>query len=250
MASEITTVPAATIRRLAEEFGREARIGSTIVIDGVELPYRPVAVNVYRGAGAHKHGVSAALCTQLLNMVVGSFYVPGGHRGLNLVGPNWEWKPTASDGLIVTSGVQAHADYYTYKVKPPETVDLRDLYPISTNRAPMCLASSLDPEKYKLPYKPEVLLVCRRNLFMGGCDYELTAKMLKNYKFIAAFCTHLDEMTDFADLVLPETMYLEKLHITPNALTWSHTGQTGYFYWGVRQPVVPPVGEAREWMDV
>ena len=39
--NEITTVPAA-IRRLAEEVAREARIGSTIVVDGVELPYRPV----------------------------------------------------------------------------------------------------------------------------------------------------------------------------------------------------------------
>ena len=250
MASEITTVPAATIRRLAEEFGTAARIGSTIVIDGVELPYRPAAANVYRGAGAHKHGVGAALSTQILNMIVGSFYVPGGHRGLNIVGPNWQWKPSEYEGLIVTSGVQAHADYYTYKVKPPETLALQDLYPISTNRAPACLASSLEPEKYKLPYKPEILITARRNMFMGGCDYEMTANMLRNYKFIAVFCTHLDEMAEFADLVLPESIYLEKLHVMPNRLTWSHTAQTGFFYYGVRQPVVPPVGEARDWCDV
>jgi molybdopterin-containing oxidoreductase family molybdopterin binding subunit len=85
---------------------------------------------------------------------------------------------------------------------------------------------------------------------MGGCDYEMTAKMLKKYKFIAAACTHLDEMSEFADLVLPETIYLEKLHVMPNRLTWSLTVQTGHFYWGVRQPVVPPVGEARSWEDV
>src|SRR3990172_19116 len=34
LASQVTTVPAKTIRRLAKEFGEAARVGSTIVIDG------------------------------------------------------------------------------------------------------------------------------------------------------------------------------------------------------------------------
>ena len=37
---KITTVPAANIRRLAREFAQEARIGSTIVVDGVTLELR------------------------------------------------------------------------------------------------------------------------------------------------------------------------------------------------------------------
>jgi molybdopterin-containing oxidoreductase family molybdopterin binding subunit len=44
-AEEISTVPAGTIRRIATEFGQAAKIGSTVVIDGVELPYRPVAAS-------------------------------------------------------------------------------------------------------------------------------------------------------------------------------------------------------------
>ena len=44
----ITGVPAATIRRLAREFGEGARVGSTIVLDGVRLPYRPVAAIYFR----------------------------------------------------------------------------------------------------------------------------------------------------------------------------------------------------------
>ncbi len=250
MAAEITTVPAADIRRLAEEFGRAARIGSTIVVEGMELPYRPVAVNIYRGAGAHKHGVAAALGVQLLNLVVGAFYVPGGHRGMNIVGPGWEWAPGNHEGLIAPSGVQHKADYYSYELKSPEHANLSDLYPISTNCSPMYLATGVDHEKYKLPYQSEVLLTCRRNMFMSGCDYEMTARALKNYRFIAVAGTHLDEMSDFADLVLPETTYLEKLTAMPNSLTWSHTAQTGYFYWGVRQPVVPSAGEARDWGEV
>jgi molybdopterin-containing oxidoreductase family molybdopterin binding subunit len=253
MASEITTVPAATIRRVAEEFGKAAKIGSTIVVDGVELPYRPAVANIYRGAGAHKHGVAAALSILTLNMIVGSFYVPGGHRGMNLIGPNWEWEPGEFEGLVTTPNnleVSHGVNYYTYEVKPPVTSNLKELFPISSNTAPMNLATSLDGKKWGLPYQPEILITSRRNLMMGGCDYKVTSDALKNYKFIVSFCIPLDEMREFADLVLPDSIYLEKLQTLPNKMQWSHTAQTGYFYWGVRQPVVEPVGEARDWGDV
>ncbi len=255
MASEITTVPAATIRRLAAEFGKEARIGSTIVLDGEEFPYRPVAANVYRGAGSHKHGVGAALGVITLNMIVGSFYVPGGHRGLNLIGPDWEWEPGNYEGLVTPPNnpevSHGGANYYVYEVKPPVTSNLKELFPISSNWSPMNLATSLDAEKYKLPYKPEILITSRRNLLMGGCDYKVTSAALKNYKYIVSFCITLDEQSEFADLVLPDAVYLEKLESLVNKLNWSLTAQTGYFYWGIRQPVVEsPVGEARDWGDV
>ena len=251
MAAKITTISAATIRRIAEDFGRAASIGSTITVDGVELPLRPAAANIYRGAGAHKHGVMVALAIQTLNLIVGSFYVPGGHRGMNLIGPSWKWSPGQFDGLVVTPHALGHgANYYNYEVKEPQTMGLLELFPISTNRSPMLLSSSLDAKKNKLPYKPKVLLVCRRNLFRGGVDYGLTAEALKNYEFIASFCIQMDEVAQFADLVLPEQTYLEKLQIFPNSLSWSQSAQSGYFYWGVRQPVVEPVGESRDWGDV
>src|SRR4030042_6703655 len=73
---------------------------------------------------------------------------------------------------------------------------------------------------------------------------------MKAYKFMAVFATHFDEMTEFADLVLPEKVGLEKLQVFPNLLNWGHSGQTGYWYWGIKQPVVEPMGEARDWQDV
>ena len=56
-AERITTVPAANIRRLGTEFAHEARIGSTIVVDGVTLPYRPVAAIVFRGVNRHLNSI-------------------------------------------------------------------------------------------------------------------------------------------------------------------------------------------------
>ena len=266
MVSEITTVPTATIRRLAKEFGEEARIGSMITIDGIPFPYRPVAVNIYRGAGAHKHGVAVALLTQLMNLLVGALYVPGSHRGLNPVGPrenrdpiqdseetpDWAWNFETYEGLVSpTPGLPRSPDYYRYTVKAPETVMLKELFPLSSTRAAHTVYTSVNPGKYRLPYQPEVLINCRRNPFTGGFDYNATSEALMSFKYIIAFATHFDKITDFTDLLLPEKVGMEKLQVFPNLLNWGHSGQTGSWYWGIKQPVVDrPMGEARDWQDV
>ncbi len=123
--AEITTVPWSTIRRLAAEFGKAASIGSTIVLDGEEYPLRPAAANIYRGAGAHKHGVGVALAVQMLNLVVGAFYSVGSHRGLNLIGPEWSWEPGDYEGLITPPGKLQHHGrvFYRFQVKPPESMN-------------------------------------------------------------------------------------------------------------------------------
>ncbi len=253
MAEGITTIPSATIRRIAREFGEAARIGSTIRIDGVEFPLRPVAANIYRGAGAHTHGVGVALAVETLNMVVGAFYYPGGHRGLNLVGPTWE--PTSnSDGLLLPPAETAphgKVDFYDFEVKlPPESMTLKELYPVSTNHGTNYVAASIDPKKFHLDYEPEVLMMCRHNMFLGGVNYKISAEALSRYKYIIFFGTHLDESTDFADLVLPDQHSLEKYQLFPNVVHWSMSPQTGCFYYGVRQPTVPPMGQARDWVEV
>ncbi len=250
--AEITTVPANTIRRLASEFGKAASIGATAKLDGEEYSLRPAAANIYRGAGAHKHGVAVALLVQTLNLIVGSFYSLGSHRGLNLIGPGWTWEPGKCDGLIVPPHKLLHRGqgYYGFQVKPPEDLGQDELYPISTNLSPNVLTSSLEAKRFGLTYQPEALLVCRRNLFLGGVNKEVTAQALKNYKFTVFFGTHLDEVAEFADIALPDTHFLENFRLFPQSLLWSNTPKGGHWIWGLRQPVVKPAGEAREWVDV
>ena len=60
-AEEITTVPAKTIRRIAREFVENARIGSTIEIDGFTFPFRPVSLNVERNVTNRRGGTYADL---------------------------------------------------------------------------------------------------------------------------------------------------------------------------------------------
>ncbi|MBI2304101.1 MAG: molybdopterin-dependent oxidoreductase [Chloroflexi bacterium] len=251
MAAEITTLPVETIRRLAQEYGEAARIGATIVIQGRELPYRPAAANQYRGAYAHRHGFLTALSIQLLNLLIGNPYVPGGHRGVNLVGPNLSWMPQETDGLIVPPNTIGHgANPYNIHVAPPQTTELTELMPQAYNKSSMNQMTVLDPEAFKLPYRPEAMLHCRTNIMMSRVNPEISAQTLKNIPFIISFARELNEVAEFADIVFPDTDNLERLDLLPNQTYLAMSPITGYWYWGLRQPVVPPAGEARDWTEV
>jgi molybdopterin-containing oxidoreductase family molybdopterin binding subunit len=248
-----TTVPAAVVRRIAREFGAAARIGSTITIDGQVLPYRPVAVNIYRGAGAHKHGTHTALAVQTLNMIVGACYVPGGHRGVNIIGPQGRWRPgETTEGLLTPpAAIGRGARYYEFEADAPADLGLRTLFPITTNRSPLYEINLRSPDRSGLPYVPEVLLVCRRNLMMNNANPAAAAEMLRQIPFVVVFGLHVDETAEMADLVLPDAHFLERLDLFPNRYTHTMSPATGQFYWGIRQPVLDqPLGQARRWIDV
>jgi len=82
--SEICTVLAETIRRIAREFVEAAQIGATVEIEGKTYPFRPAALNYYRGSQSHANGLFDNLTYKMLNMLVGNIDVPGGHLGVPL----------------------------------------------------------------------------------------------------------------------------------------------------------------------
>ncbi len=109
MAEEITTIPAANIRRIAKEFATEARIGSTIVIDGVTVPYRPAATVAFKGAQGHRNSLYNMIAIDLLNHLVGSADMAGGCLGFNSACHGYpetgrlRYAPSADkDGLMLT----------------------------------------------------------------------------------------------------------------------------------------------------
>lgn len=255
--SQVTTVPIETIRRIAREFAEAARIGSTIVIDGVELPYRPVAVNAYRGAQAHKHGAHAALSMQLLNLIVGAFYVPGGHRGTNAVGPSGAWSPQEGHDGLITAGRGVNyigRDPYEYReleLRTPQSLDLKELVPLDVEHPGAAVQLTLlEPKKFRMPVVPEALIHCRTNLVASLMDPEATAEALRKIPFMVSFANLLDETVQFADIVLPDLHWLERLELHPNLVLLSMSPSTGYWYWGIAQPVVEPPPGARHWEEV
>ncbi|MBI2360855.1 MAG: molybdopterin-dependent oxidoreductase, partial [Deltaproteobacteria bacterium] len=118
--AEATTVPAETIRRLGREFGEAASIGSTVVMEGKKIPYRPAcAFCDSRGLSAHQFGMWASINVHLLNLVVGALDVPGGCLSANLLGPGEKLRVEESeDGLVLATPKEVRS-YPARRPRPP-----------------------------------------------------------------------------------------------------------------------------------
>ncbi|GAF86672.1 unnamed protein product, partial [marine sediment metagenome] len=253
-ASEVTTVPPETIRRLAREFGEAARIGSTIAIEGQELPYRPAAATYFGGAYGHDNAWLTSLAVDLLNQVVGASDVPGGLLGcdpLSYGHPQTgmpHWAPQADDdGLLLPNEPQG-----VVGGKPGESDQLHNWrglggWPITTCLTPLTAAVR---DRSSSDYQPEVLINCGSNLLMGLPNPEVSFEAFKDC-FVISFNLFSDETAEaLADIVLPDACYLERLDPLPN---WpGHDLPAGMGDWGyqIRQPAVEPLGERRHFCEV
>ena len=260
----ITGVPAATYRRLAKDWAETASIGSKIMIDGKEIPYRPVAAVFFRGAQGHVNSGWTCLSIDLLNHIVGAADTAGSSLGLGP--PNCQGYPATGkpntvmypdeDGLMVVKGwVYGHKPYPLHEPKDPVRLDLHDMYPTSVyNSLVIC---NPDNEKiwqqFKIPYRPEIMINFGCNSVMTNSNAEtITENFLKKFKFIFSFDIYLTEFTDaVADIVLPDCCYLERY--TP-AVTFpsvfAHPQGLGEWGWQIRQPVVKPLFERRDFNEV
>ncbi|MBI2954058.1 MAG: molybdopterin-dependent oxidoreductase [Chloroflexi bacterium] len=252
MASKITTIPAQTIRRIAREYAEAASIGATIVVEGKQLPYRPAAVHMYRGAYSHKHSTHHALAIQLLNIVIGNVYAPGGHFGINPVGPWWETGESPDGLLVAAREVQRNRPPYHFlstRPEPPKAHGLESLFPIAfATSVPLALGYR-DHEKFGLP-PLDMLVQCRCNVMMTTIAPEETAKALKKVGFMVSFANYLDETAQFADIVFPDAHHLERFDPNPNEPYTSQCPTSGYWYWGLRQPTSTPPFKAPHWLDL
>ncbi|MBI4292651.1 MAG: molybdopterin-dependent oxidoreductase [Betaproteobacteria bacterium] len=260
-AVEITTVPAANIRRLATEFAREARIGSTIVVDGVTLPYRPVAAIAFRGAQSHMNSLYNFFAINLLNHLVGAADVVGSCLGFNPAchghpdtgRPKYVPKPDA-DG-IMTVGLWAgfHFPYPPPAPRVPRNMGLADLFPMVVS-SPLMHSDDQESlwEKFELPYRPEVLFNWGSNMVMSIANSETVARSLASFKFMVSFDLFLTETSNFADIVLPDLGYLQQLdaHTSFPFFLCCMPGGMGDWSWTIRQPVLPPDGQQRSYTDI
>ncbi len=240
--SKVTSISEDVIRTVAREFGEEAQIGQTIVLDGVEYPYRPVATVGYRGLQAHKNGGLATMALEILIMVVGCMEVPGGVLSKS-TDRRWGDQPQrlkmGKDGLVAPSmrGWEI-SDKLTY---PPKKLDLRDYYPVSFDMGHLTILSTIDPQKFGFEYDPEMLLLFRSNPFMTCADQSMVAEALRKL-FVVDITIYLDETAEFADVILPESTYLERYNLIN--FSFEAVGLQ------VAQPVVNSSDTTKEGMDI
>ena len=250
MASQISTIPPGTIRRLAKEFGEAARIGSTIVIEGKEIPFRPVAVGCFRSAGAHRHSALTNMAIDVLQEIVGANNVAGGCLGPNsrCLGHPETGQPSygpseGPDGLLkVGAWAVAHTPWPLHDAKKPEMIGMNDLVPTG-GISPLFIWGITEREKYKIPYKIECIMHAGSNYMMTLFDPKVLEKAFKEDIFTVSFSIYLDESTEFSDIVLPDACYLERLDLLAD---WETSNSpVDEWAWHIRQPVVEPMFQRR-----
>ncbi len=228
-AAEICDLPADTIRRVGQELGENARIGSTIVIDGVEVPYRPVGLMAYH-VSQQELGFQAFRAASIAYMLLGAFEAAGSLRvdyGRKLH-KNWE-------GL----------DNITIK-DPPYNIYLKDskFFPINTGHPGVAALATLNPEKYGVDYTPEVMIIHMSNPILSFLDQEVFMEAYAKYKFIAVIDPFMSETADyFADVVLPAAT-IEKYEGPTNVTDQYNDATT------LRLPPMAPLYQSRSEIDI
>jgi anaerobic selenocysteine-containing dehydrogenase len=214
-ASEVTGVPADTIKRMAKEFGEHARIGATIVKEGKTLRYRPVAIHTFRGISAHEYGVQNNRARQIVMMLVGAFDAVGSMSLHSVYAKPAYMEPSKCE-------------------YPPKRVDLQEsvYFPHGTHNVAQQVALTLaDPKAYGLPYQPEFMMSYATNRPFSTSDM---AKQIEGYRKIYSVVidTIVTELADMSDIVLPDKTYLESWH-------WSDTRwNLEAKHVAIRQPIV------------
>ncbi len=263
-AEKITTIPVKTLRRVANEFHDNAQIGSSVTIDGKVLPLRPSAAIFFRGSQGHVNSGWNCLAIDIMNQIVGAADVPGGAMGHGPPvshGHPDTGKPSTipyacDDGMMIVKGwVYDHKPYPLREPKPPQRLDLQDMLPCSVYNAFTIMSPDWDKylKDFKIDYEPEIMINFGSNSVMTMANAEdVTENFLKKFGFIFSFNIYQNEFTEaVADIVLPDASFLERY--TPCVTfpsTFCHPTGMDHWVWQIRQPVVEPIAERRDFNEV
>ena len=261
-AAVVCDVPASTIRRIAREFVDHAQVGATIELDGMTLPYRPVAVSLGKTVNNGWGGYECCWARTMLAALVGGLEVPGGTLGttVRLNRPLSERLASATPG---PDGFMSYPMNPTDKARWSPSPNIRNAYrsmvPLAGN-GPWSQALGpthfswmfLDETPKGLPRVtlPDVWFVYRTNPAISFWDTDKVGDTMARFPFVVAFAFTRDETNHFADVLLPDATDLESLQLIRIGGSkyveqfWNHQG------FALRQPVVAPAGEARDMTDV
>ncbi len=255
-AEEITTVPAETMRRIANELVDHAKIGSTIEIDGEVFPFRPaMALAPGRGANSNPLNVELFKAIETVNELLGCIDVPGG--SLCIEPPDNHVMAADADGLLIPPSYDTFANQVVGQQTlefPPTSYKLPGFYPHELHVMQLTWKMMQDPQSYYLDYKPAVYFqMGGGNPFRSNANPDNVVAAMKEIPFVMDIALWFDEPTQFADILLPEHHPLERSALW-NA-TWITNKGTDDYSRGLRiiearKPVVEPVYDTRQQEDL
>ncbi len=275
-ASEITGIPVDTIRRLAWEMGVTARdqkielpIAWTDVWgnDHESVTGNPVAFHAMRGLAAHSNGFHTIRALSILMSILGTIDRPGGFRhkapfprpippcaktpagpegvrpGQPLDGMPLGWPADPDDLFVDAQGNPVRIDKaFSWE------------YPLAVHG----LMHNVITNAWRGdPYPIDTLMIFMANMAWNSTmNTDEVRKMLNDrdengeYRipFIVVADAFQSEMVAFADLVLPDTTYLER-HDVMSMLDRPISEFDGPVD-SVRIPVLPPKGECKPFQEV
>ncbi|NOX08852.1 MAG: molybdopterin-dependent oxidoreductase [Gammaproteobacteria bacterium] len=275
-AAEITGIPVETIKRLAYEMGVTARDQK------IELPIpwtdtwgnehesvtgNPVAFHAMRGLAAHSNGFQSIRSLSILMTLLGTIDRPGGFRhkapfprpippcaktptGPEAVQPNTPlagmplgWPGDPDDLFVDDQGKPVRIDKaFSWE------------YPLSVHG----LMHNVITNAWRGdPYHLDTLMIFMANMAWNSSMNTVEVRKMLNDRdengefkipFIAVCDAFQSEMVSYADLVLPDTTYLER-HDVMSMLDRPISEFDGPVD-SVRIPVVPPKGECKPFQEV
>ena len=202
-AEAITTVPASTIKRLAEEIAMASKSGG-------------VVIDVWSGPGQHSNGVQGGRAINALNAILGQINKPGtmviptrsGNKRRSSTGLDW---PT-----ITAKRIDGRGTKYPFAHGSGIYVETRN--------------AILEPSITDAGYLPKAAIIVFQNLVMSIPNTQKTIDALKKLDLVVVVDTMLSETAMLADYILPGSVYLERHDFTTNWVTFTALS--------LRQPVV------------
>jgi anaerobic selenocysteine-containing dehydrogenase len=275
-AAEITGIPVTTIRRLAYEMGVTARDQK------IELPIpwtdtwgkdhesvtgNPVAFHAMRGLAAHSNGFHTIRALAILMTLLGTIDRPGGFRHK---APFPRPIPPCAKPPRAAGDVRPETPLNGMPLGWPADPD--DLF-VDEQNEPMRIDKAFSWE-YPLsvhglmhnvitnawrgdPYPIDTLLIFMANMAWNSTMNTVEVRKMLNdrdedgeYKipFVIVADAFQSEMVAYADLVLPDTTYLER-HDVMSMLDRPISEFEGPID-SVRIPVVPPTGDCKPFQEV
>jgi molybdopterin-containing oxidoreductase family molybdopterin binding subunit len=110
----------------------------------------------------------------------------------------------------------------------------------------------LDPARFKQNHRAKVLLNYASNPLKNWGNQEEMAAFLKSFEYVIMIDIYKCDSSYFADLLMPEACYLERLDSVPNSMYNHHTVGDLKTPWAVsiRQPIVPAKDDCPGGMDI
>ncbi len=270
-------VPAETIERIALEMAHVA------FNEAVELPIRwtdmhgrthdkvigrPVAMHAMRGISAHSNGFQTCRALHILQMLLGALDGPGNFRAKAPYPRRIPMRtlPENDPAVIRAPNTPLNRTLYGYPTRPEDLVIDAQGKPLRIDHAyswesPLAahgLMHMVITNAFKRdPYGIDTLLLFMANMAWNstmntGEIREMLAKKDKSGEYVIPFLVVVDafhsETVGFADLVLPDTTYLERYDTI--SLLDRPISEPDAAADAIRQPVVETDRDVRPWQEV